>query len=771
MHLKPLKMNPLRQDIECRREGDYGFYDATHEDLEFSIEQFPLDVRPGLYRLTIMTPDAISSGMSAELRVERDGKRERVRIAVRPKAGRLDLFFVPHGGERDVVLTLTVEKNHLVSLGPANIKRVSTSLWRTTSILGWVGSFIARPQTVFSYTRAIMEGFRKGGPMGARRHAVDAYNASIWSKQRSFEQGMDQVMRQLSITNGALLRQMNLDRMQNSASLSIIIPVFRTPSLWLAQLVKSLNEQTELTFEAIFVLDGPQPDLAAELALLLGDAFAHCVVTLPQNQGVAAATNAGIQKAKGDFVLVVDHDDVLQRHLVEAFQRASAAEAADIYFADEAITDEKMQYLRYFASRGQFDIRYYLSHPYIVHPIFIRRSLAHKAGLFNESLRISHDVDFFLRCVANSNTIVHIPMVLYFWRTHSKSLGHSATDAVFENTSAAVRNFLSAKTDWNTIDVRPGINFNELDVCPPLPAAAKVAIVIPTKNGYEILKQCLNSIYERSHANETPATIIVIDHQSDDIKTQKLLIEEKINGRIQVVEHIGAWNYSEINNSGVLKKVSGHEYTHVVLMNNDIEIVTDDWLDRMVSQFSWGDVGVVGCCLLYPNGQVQHGGVVVGLVGAADHAYRFEEFLQYSDGPRSPGYLSSLVATRDYSAVTGALMMISLPLFEAVNGLDENLAIGFNDTDLCLRIGKLGFRTTYVGSVVALHYESTTRKSSDGIDHPLDTALFMSRYAEIIKKGDPYYGAQLDWTQTRVHFSKVPQKEFELRAVIVSTEM
>jgi GT2 family glycosyltransferase len=200
-------------------------------------------------------------------------------------------------------------------------------------------------------------------------------------------------------------------------------------------------------------------------------------------------------------------------------------------------------------------------------------------------------------------------------------------------------------------------------------------------------------------------------------------------------------------------------------MNNDIELVTDDWLDRMAAEFSWNDVGVVGCCLLYPDGTVQHAGVVVGLVGPADHVHRFAPFLQFADGPRAPGLLSALVATRDYSAMTAALMMVSLSEFEAVDGFDERLAIGFNDTDLCLRIGARGLRSTYLGSVVAIHHESATRRSTGGVDHPEDTALFRERYKAMIRDGDPYHGAAFDWTQTTPQLTERAQKRFGLRRV------
>lgn len=770
MMQSPLQLRPVRPGTVRGRDGDRVVYDVAYEDLAFELDGLPSDLPFGLYRLSVMTDDALAGQLSAQLDVEREGAREGVRVTAEPFPDRVDLYFVLLGDERRPVLTIAVDGPSRVTLGTADLQRVSTTRWRGRRLTKWLRARTVRPSLLAEGTRALIRDVREGGLVREmRRLTAEAVSPSIWSERRRFDQRLSRTLRQVSVVNRDLLASWSSRRTQVPASLTLVIPIFRTPRPWLAQLVASLQHQTDLAFEAVFVLDGPQDDLQAELQHLLDDRFAHRIVVLPENRGVSAATNAGIRAASGDFVLVVDHDDMLERHLVEAFRCVSAIRDADLLFADEIVADDALETVRLIASRGRFDIRHYLSHPYIVHPIFVRRALAERVGLLDETLRISHDVEFVLRCLTEARTVGHIPLSLYVWRTHATSLGHAGAEDVYANTGAAVRAYLSRSPAWSRFEVGPGINFNELEIRPPLPDGLRVAIVIPTRNGLDVLRQCLSSIYERQPANRTPADILVIDHESDDPATLRYLAQESDAGRIRLASHVGPWNYSAINNAAIQNHVSGADYTHVVLMNNDIELVTDDWLDRLAAQFSWGDVGVTGCCLLYPDGRVQHGGVVVGLTGAADHSHRFEPFLQPGEGPRSPGHLSSLVATRDYSAVTAALMMVPLPLFEAVGGLDEALAIGFNDTDFCLRIDALGYRSTYVGSVVAIHHESVTRRSNDGIDHPEDTALFLERYADLVRSGDPHYGAALDWTQTRLRSSDYPQKEFAPRYTELAT--
>jgi GT2 family glycosyltransferase len=237
---------------------------------------------------------------------------------------------------------------------------------------------------------------------------------------------------------------------------------------------------------------------------------------------------------------------------------------------------------------------------------------------------------------------------------------------------------------------------------------------------------------------ELEIDFVVIDHESDDPSTRQYLETLEREGRARILPYKGVFNYSAINNAAIAKYGAGYDF--FLFLNNDIEAVSAGWLEPMVDLAMRSDVGAVGATLLYPDGSIQHSGVVIGIHGLAEHAHRTKE-LRSDDA----GYNGSLHATREYSAVTAACMLIPAPVFREVDGFDEALKVGFNDTDLCLRIRKRGYRVVNCADAVLVHHESATRgKSYDGFDsHPEDTALFKSRYKDIITDGDPYFSPLL----------------------------
>ncbi len=535
-------------------------------------------------------------------------------------------------------------------------------------------------------------------------------------------------------------------------TLTLVVPVFHPPAAWLDALLASMRAQTQPDFAVILVLDGPQPDLADSLRRAVdGKRPRVRIVELPSAQGVSAACNAGLRAAASDYVAIVDHDDLLDESLVELCGLAMAERPADIVFFDEAHVDREASRVSVVSSRGAFDLLHFLSHPYVVHPVFVRRTLALAAGGFDEQLRISQDVDYLLRCLQRARTIAHVPVVGYYWRTHDTGLGAQRHADVTANTLASLRAFVGQRFGWAAATVRPGPAFNTYVVTPPLPPA-RAAIVIPTKNQGALLRACLDSIAARRAANRTQHDVYVIDHASDDAATLDLLAEREARGEITRLRYAGPWNFAAINNWGVAAIRARAEPTHLVFMNNDVELVSDDWLDALVSALSFDGVGIAGACLLYPDGIVQHGGVVVGLGGAADHAFKGVPS-RLASGERAPGYLGSLTATRRFSAVTGALMAMPSALFAELGGYDEALAVGFNDTDLCLRAAARGRGACYVGQVVAIHHESASRGRFPHDPHPADTAEFLARHMTWVRAGDPYYGAMMDWTTRHVRFT------------------
>jgi GT2 family glycosyltransferase len=279
------------------------------------------------------------------------------------------------------------------------------------------------------------------------------------------------------------------------------------------------------------------------------------------------------------------------------------------------------------------------------------------------------------------------------------------------------------------------------------------------------LRRCLGSIHERAKHNRTPCDIFVVDHESKDEQTLALLKSEQAAGRIRVIPYKGAWNFSAINNAAVRAADAAGSYTHYCFMNNDIVLETQDWLDRLVAHFSWPDAGIVAARLHYPDGGIQHAGVVLGLGGPAGHAFQFCRERARVDRP--PDYLGSLNATRDFSAVTAALMLVSKPLFQMLNGFDESLAVGFNDTDFCLRAAARGWKSCYAGAVKAMHIEGASRGAAP---HPEDTEIFYQRYQNTIQNGDPHYGRFMNTTSPGWWFTFAGLKPFAFEAAKIRQE-
>ncbi|MEO2088133.1 MAG: glycosyltransferase family 2 protein, partial [Gemmataceae bacterium] len=274
--------------------------------------------------------------------------------------------------------------------------------------------------------------------------------------------------------------------------------------------------------------------------------------------------------------------------------------------------------------------------------------------------------------------------------------------------------------------------FNVFDLRYPIDPAAKVAILIPTKNQVDFLRGCVESLEHTVPPHL--ADIVVIDHESDDPVTRSYL-----SGlQHRVVTATGPFNFSAIMNAGV-RQVRG-PYTHYLFLNNDTAAPEPGWLERMLGLGCRPDVGCVGATLLYPDDTVQHAGVVVGLLEGADHAFRSWRFGK-NHFEREPGDNCGLVCDRDYSAVTAACLLMRADVFDAVSGFDERLAVGFNDTDLCLRVRAAGLKVIQCAGAVLFHYESQSRGTAD--KHPADTALFKRRYADLLATGDPFFSPLL----------------------------
>jgi GT2 family glycosyltransferase len=468
--------------------------------------------------------------------------------------------------------------------------------------------------------------------------------------------------------------------------------------------------------------------------------------------GIARAVNYGLRVARHDYVAFVDHDDRLEPDAAWQLVRAAKASDADLLYSDEAQTADNTEAITELRLRPAFSHDYYLSHPYFVHLVCARTDLARRIGGWDESLAISADVDFVLRMIEASRNVVHVPAVLYRWRTHAASTGHAKQETVMQATLGALQRHLDRLKTGAV--VQKGVWFNQFRVDWPA-SDGKILIVIPTKNKAGLLRVAVESI-ER-HAAGADYRLVVIDHQSDEAESRAYL--QALAQRHVVMPYEGPFNFSRMNNVAAARH--GKDAEFFLFLNNDIEATQDGFLDRLRRLANRRDVGAVGPLLMYADKTVQHAGVILGFNESAEHALKFQPVWLDDKGRRNLGYNCTLSSTRDYSAVTAACLMLRRRVFEEVGGFDEAFGIGFNDTDLCLRIGAAGYRILYDGSTLLYHYESATRSETQQVFHPEDTTLMITRWGDFLRAGDPFYHHNLS-LRTQDH---VPREDAGCRIV------
>ena len=525
-----------------------------------------------------------------------------------------------------------------------------------------------------------------------------------------------------------------LDRETAGLRISIIMPVFNTKQEWLVEALESVRTQWCSNWELICVDDASTESHVQHVLTAFARADRRIRVLRSRvNLGIAKATNLGLRAARSDYVTFVDHDDFIEPHAVWKLLRAIQTTKADLLYSDEVVTSESIRHILDIRARPAFSHDFYLSHPYFVHMICVKRSLAHSLGGWDETMEISADVDFVLRVIEKSAIVAHVPSVLYRWRTHTSSAGHSKQDQVTRASLAALQRHLD-RTQTHAL-ASAGVAFNQFHIRWPTPKG-RTLIVIPTKNGLKHLRTCVKSIEKL--ADSRSYRLVVIDHQSEDPLTRRYL--RSLTKRHVVMPYVGSFNFSRMNNAAVEQHGDGCDY--VLFMNNDVEAIERGWLDRMTSLAARRDVGIVGPIMLFADRRIQHAGVIIGFSEAAEHVGKFVDY-EDETGSRTLGANCTLTSLRDFSAVTAACLMMRRAVFSEVGGFNETFAVAFNDTDLCLRVRERGYRVLYDGNTPFFHYESATRVRTNDLVHPEDTKLFQDTWMHLMNGRDPFYHPHL----------------------------
>lgn len=428
--------------------------------------------------------------------------------------------------------------------------------------------------------------------------------------------------------------------------------------------------------------------------------------------------DAALATANAPLALMVTRETRLEPDAVYHLLRTRSGTPADLIFWDAIQTYGDRPVVDALC-RPAFSIDQYRGNPDLGGAFAVDTVAAREVGWGGG------EVDFVLRLLERGGAVAHLPRVLHTTPAGARPAIATARQAVQNHLDRRARGARAALSD----DAR------ELRVGFP-PAEGRTLVVIPTHNQADLLRECVGSLHRTCQG--APVDIVVIDHRSDDAEARHLLAQ--LARFVTVVRYDGPFNYARMNNLAVA--AYGADAETLLFLNNDVEAIGEGWLERMASLAVRPDVGAVGALLLYGDRRVQHAGVVIGFDGSATHAHTLVAAYR-ADGSRNPGYGGQLTALREVSAVTGACMMLRREVFEQAGGFDETLPIGFNDTDLCLRLRARGLRILQDGQTVLYHHESRTRRLFGQILHPADTTLFQARYAQLIRAGDPFYSPHL----------------------------
>lgn len=491
---------------------------------------------------------------------------------------------------------------------------------------------------------------------------------------------------------------------KNKPLISIIMPVYNPPLDLLREAVESVQAQLYKNWELCIADDASgDPEVIAYLKVLKQQDQRIKVVFRQENGHISNASNSALELASGQYIALMDNDDLLAEHALYWVTRAihDCPDVGVIYSDEDKIDTAGKRSSPYFKSDwNEFLFR---SQNMVCHLGVYRSDLVKALGGFRTGFEGSQDYDLALRCIEklDRSLIVHIPRILYHWRIHAGSTAMAGDEKPYAALAGvkALDEHLQRKGNIGTTELLPmgmyRVHYSR-PVTPPL-----VTLIIPTRNAYALVKQCIDSI--QALTTYSHYEIILIDNGSDDAESLDYFAALAQQENIRVLRDDGPFNYSALNN-GAVRMARGEL---IGLVNNDIEVITPEWLDEMVSIALQPSVGAVGARLWYPDDRLQHGGVVVGVGGVAGHSHKYLPKGDY-------GYFCRAALTQELSAVTAACLIIKKSIFEQVGGLDEeNLKIAFNDVDFCLRVREAGYINVWTPFAELYHHESATRGLED----------------------------------------------------------
>jgi len=528
----------------------------------------------------------------------------------------------------------------------------------------------------------------------------------------------------------------HLEKLPLTPVFSIVMPVFNPPVEFFIVALNSIIEQFYPHWELCIADDASTDPRVREIieSYMAKDSRIKAIFR-NQNGHISAASNSALTLVSGEFVVLMDQDDVLPAHALYhvAVEVNRHPDAQMIYSDDDKIDEFNNRTDPYFKSDWNPDLFY--SHNMFSHLGVYRSELIRAVGGFRLGYEGSQDYDLALRCVEKIqiNQIHHIPRVLYHWRIHADSTSTNASVKPYAMDAGG----RALNDHFRRIGIAAEVDtlkFGYRVRYPLPPIQPLVTLIIPTRDQVDILKQCITSIISKT--TYLNYEILVVDNQSSEKSALNYLATLSRDPRIKVIKYEAPFNYSAINNFAVT--MANGEI--IGLINNDIEVISSDWLSEMVSHATRPDVGAVGAKLLYSDDTIQHAGVVLGLSGMACHAHKFFKSTDW-------GYFGRASLIQTYSAVTAACLVVRKETYIEVGGFDEkNLTVAFNDVDFCLKLAKAGYRNIYTPYAELYHHESISRGQENSPEKQArflsEVAFMRQQWSHVIER-DPYYNPNL----------------------------
>ncbi len=518
--------------------------------------------------------------------------------------------------------------------------------------------------------------------------------------------------------------------------ISILVPLYNTDKQMLKEMIDSVMWQTYKNWE-LCLADGS--DDAHSYVKETVDSYNDPRIKylkLEKNEGISGNTNKCLTLATGEYIGLFDHDDVLHPEALYEYVKVINEKGADYIYCDETtFKSGNIDHMLTMNFKTDYAVDNLRANNYICHFSVFKRTLLEGTELFRTKFDGSQDHDMILRLTDRAKCIVHVPRLLYYWRCHSGSVASniSAKEYAIAAAKGAVADHLRSHgyTDFKITGTRAFETIFKIRY--KINGTHKISIVIPNKDHTEDLERCVNSILDKS--TYTNYEIIIVENNSTEKKTFECYEDlKKLSDKIQVVTYEGKFNYSLVNNFGVTFATG--EY--ILLLNNDTEVITVNWLEELLMYAQREDVGAVGAKLYYPDKTIQHAGVVIGL-----GAHRTAGHTHYKQSRENLGYMGRLCYTQDVTAVTGACLMVKKSLWDELGGLSPEFEISLNDVDFCLRLRKLGKLNVFTPFAELYHYESVSRGLDDQGEkaerYNRESELFRNKWKAELEAGDPYY--------------------------------